>query len=113
MSTVTVDQIKAYLRVTHNSDDTLLQTLIDGAEDEALQFLDRDSLPRRGEAAVDEEDSNQPEAASDSDDLAPVVRLGIYLIVQAGYEAKDAAEMNAVRRAAEVKWMPYRNRLGV
>lgn len=112
MSTVTLDQLKAYLRLTHSSDDTLLQDLIDGAEDEALQFLDREYLPLRNDTAVDEDDSNLPELASDSDDLAPVVRMGIYLIVQAGYEGKDAAEMQAVRRAAEVKWMPYRNGLG-
>lgn len=113
MSIVTLDQIKAYLDVIHNSDDAKLQLLVDGAEDEALQFLDRDQLPRRNESAVDECDSNQPEAVSDSDDLAPVVRMGIYLIVQAMYDAADAEEMARVRKAAETKWFPYRNRLGV
>lgn len=113
MSTVKVEQIKAYLDVIHNSDDAKLQVLIDGAEDEALQFLDRDELPRRNESAVDECDSNQPVPVSDSDDLAPVVRMGIYLIVQAMYDAADSDEMARVRKAAEIKWMPYRNRLGV
>lgn len=113
MSTVKIESVRAFLRVTHDSDDGLLQELIDGAEDEALHFLDRDLLPRRNEAAIDECDSNQPEPVSDSDDLAPVVRQGILLIVQAGYEGVDAEEMQAVRRAAETKWMPYRNRLGV
>lgn len=113
MSIVKLEQIKAYLDVIHNSDDAKLQLLIDGAEDEALMFLDREELPRRNDFAVDECDSNQPEPVSDSDDLAPVVRMGIYLIVQAMYEAKDADEMAAVRRAAETKWFPYRNRLGV
>lgn len=113
MSTVRVEQVRNYLKITHTDDDVELQELIDGAEDEALQFLDRDELPRRGQAAVDELDSNQPEPVSDSDDLAPVVRMAIYLLVQGMYEAKDATEMAAVRTVAERKLMPYRNRLGV
>jgi Phage gp6-like head-tail connector protein len=112
MSTVTLEQIKEYLPVIHNSDDAKLQLLIDGAEDEALQFLDRDTLPRRNETAVDECDSNQPEPVSDSDDLAPVVRMGIYLIVQGMYDGSNADEMTKIRKAAETKWFPYRNRLG-
>lgn len=113
MSYVKVEQVKKYLDVIHNSDDAKLQELIDGAEDECLQFLDRDSLPRRGQSAVDECDSNQPEPVSDSDDLAPVIRMGIYLIVQGMYDGASAEEMAKVRRAAETKWWPYRNRLGV
>ncbi|MGQ2994280.1 head-tail connector protein [Variovorax sp.] len=113
MSTVKVEQVKRYLDVIHNSDDAKLQDLIDGAEDECLQFLDRDSLPRRNQTAVDECDSNQPEPVSDSDDLAPAVRVGIYMIVQAGYDGANADEMAKIRSVAEVKWWPYRNRLGV
>lgn len=114
MSTVSLEAVKAFLRTTHDEDDALLQDLIDGAEDEALQFLDRPSLPKRGDAAIDECDSNRvDDPASDSDDLAPVVRSGIYLIVQGMYEGKDAKEMQLVRMAAEVKWWPYRNQLGV
>jgi hypothetical protein len=113
MSTVKLEQVKAYLDVIHNSDDLKLQGLIDGAEDEALQFLDRDSLPRRNVTGVDECDSNQPEPVSDSDDLAPVVRMGIYLIVQAMYDGASADEMIKIRKAAETKWWPYRNGLGV
>lgn len=113
MSTVRVAQVRAYLRITHRSDDALLQELINGAEDEALAYLDRPVLPRRGEFGVDECDSNTPAPVSDSDDLSPVVRMGIYLIVQGMYEGKDADEMTAIRRAAEIKWFPYRNQLGV
>lgn len=113
MSYVKVDQVKAYLRVIHNADDALLQVLIDGAEDEALQFMDRAELPRRGDTAVDECDSNQPEAISDSDDLAPAVRMGIYLIIQAMYDGIGASDFEVIRKAAETKWMPYRNGLGI
>lgn len=114
MSTVTIEQAKAWLRVTHASDDVLIQDLIDGAEDEALQYLDRPSLPKRGDTAVDEcasTDSNT-DPASDSDDLAPVVRTGILLIVQGNYEGATPADMERLRAAAEVKWHPYRNNLG-
>lgn len=113
MSTVRVEQLKAYLRVSHDADDALLQELINGAESEALQFLDRPTLPRSGASVVDECDSNQPEPISDSDDLDPVVRMGIYLIAQGMYEGKDATDMAAVRQAAVVKWFPFRNNLGV
>lgn len=112
MSAVTLDEMKAYLRITHNADDVLLQSLIDGAEDEALMYLDRESLPKRGDSASDEADSNLPDPASDADDLAPVVRIGIYLIVQSLYEGKDASEVDACRRAAETKWQPYRGKWG-
>lgn len=113
MSAVKLEQIKKYLDVIHNSDDAKLQELIDGAEDECLQFLDRPSLPRRNVTAVDECDSNQPEPVSDSDDLAPVIRMGIYLIIQGMYDGADADEMQKVRKAAETKWWPYRGNLGV
>ena len=113
MSTVRVAQIRAYLRITHRSDDAMLQELINGAEDEALAYLDREVLPRRGEFNVDELDSNTAPIVSDSDDLSPMVRMGIYLTVQGMYEGKDAAEMEAVREVARQKWFPYRNKLGV
>lgn len=113
MSTVRVAQVRAYLRITHRSDDAMLQELINGAEDEILAYLDREVLPRRGEFGVDECDSNTPPPVSDSDDLSPVVRMAIYLLVQGMYEGKDADEMEAIRRAAEVKAFPYRNKLGV
>jgi hypothetical protein len=114
MSTVTIAEAKAYLRVKHDSDDALLQMLLDSAEDECLQYLDRPALPKRGDVVVDECDTNAPiDPASDSDDIAPTVREGILMIVQAGYEAASVDDLGAVRRAATVKWHPYRNNLGV
>lgn len=113
MSRVRIEQVKAFLDLTHNEDDAKLQELIDGAEDEALQFLGLPDLPRRSAPTERECDSNTPDPVSDSDDLAPSVRMGIYLIVQGMYEAKDAAEMLLVRQAAELKWHPYRCGLGV
>lgn len=112
MSVVTLDEIKTYLDVIHNEDDAKLQELINGAEDEALQFLDVVDLPKKTNPVERDFDSNTPEPASDSDDLAPSVRMAVYLLVQGMYEAKDAAEMMVIRKAAETKLMPYRAGLG-
>lgn len=111
MSMIQVAQVRSYLRVLHTSDDALLQGLIDSAEDECLSYLDREELPRRGD--YDEAcDSNAPDPVSDSDDLAPSIRAGCYLIIQAMYEGATADEIEKVRRVAEVKWHPYRDNLG-
>lgn len=112
MSMIQVAQVRSYLRVLHTSDDPLIQVLIDSAEDECLAYLDRAELPRKGDFDVNECDSNTPEPVSDSDDLAPAVRAGCYLIIQAMYEGVSADEIEKVRRVAEVKWHPYRNNLG-
>lgn len=129
-SIVKLEQVKGYLRVSHGEDDLLLQDLIEQAEDECRLYLNRRSLPRRGQTTEDPLDSNTlpewdsnlldanhhfpyREAVSDSEELATPVRGGIYLIVQGMYEGKDAAEMTAIRQAAEVKWHPYRVSLGI
>jgi hypothetical protein len=113
MSSVRVAQLRAYLRITHRLDDAVLQDAINGAEEEALAYMDREVLPRRGEFAVDECDSNTPPPVSDSNDLSPLARIGIYKVAQGLYEGKDAAEMEAIRESARRDWFPFRNRLGV
>lgn len=112
MSTVTLAELKAYLDVTTSDNDGMLQQLLDGAEDEALMYMDRPALPRRGDTEVDELDSNDTEPATGSN-VAPSVRAGIFLLAQAMFEAKDAAEMVLIRKAAETKFTPYRNQWGV
>lgn len=113
MPAISLESVKGYLRVTHDYDDALLAQLIKAASEEARNFMDRLELPRVGATNRDECDSNNmPVAVSDADDLAPDVWLGCMLIVQGGYEGKDASEMAAVRRLAEIKWQPYRDNLG-
>jgi hypothetical protein len=113
MSVVNINAVKAHLRVTHTSDDNLIQNLIDGAEDEAKRYLDRDELPRRDDPMPEEGQSDSSlDPASDSDDLAPSIRIGIFLLVQAEYEAPDAAEAEAMRSVAFGKMRSYR-RMGV
>jgi len=113
MSVVTVDEAKRYLRVIHELDDGLIQELIDDAEDECLQYIDRPSMPRIGVDCPDDCDTAAiDDPVSDGGDLPRSLRRGILLIVQAAYEAKDADEAAKMRRAAEVVWSPYRCRLG-
>lgn len=114
MSVVTVAQAKLLLRIIHTSDDALLQQLIDDAEDECRQFLDRDVLPREDADCPDDCDTAYvPDPVSDGADMANSLRRGILLIVQGAYEGKDADEMMKLRQAAAQVWQPFRCRLGV
>lgn len=113
MSVVTVEQAKTYLLVIGSSQDARLQQLIDEAEDECRQYLDRDVLPRIGAECPDDCDTAAvDDPVSDGEDLAPALRRGILMIVQAGFEAKDADEMMKMRKAAETCWAPFRCRWG-
>lgn len=115
MSEVTVAQAKAYIPVIHSSDDALLQTVIDGAEDEVKRFTDRSQLPTLPVDDPPEYDSNSDEIAedvpSDGDPIAPSIRMAILLLVKAYYRA-DTAEIEKARAAAQQICWPYRARLG-
>lgn len=113
MSIVQIADVKRHLRATHNSDDALIQQLIDGAEDELKQYLDRDELPRRGDACADCESDSTMSPASDTDDIAPTVRNAVFILVQAMYEGVDAGEMEKARAVAFALARPYRCRMGV
>lgn len=107
MSDLTLADVKKYLDVIHNADDDKLQLLLDAAEDEALQFLDRDNLTDWGPCC--------PEPKSEAVSEIPMpgsVRLGILILVQAAYQASPADALQ-LRTVAEQKLFPYRCRLGV
>jgi hypothetical protein len=116
MSYITVDQVKLDLRVTHNSDDALLQIHLDGAEDYVKRFLNRDELPT---LPVDYPyfDSDYPQESEDvpsSDDpIAASVYLAVFLLVKAAYEAESADEYAKTKTVAESILMPYRTEWGV
>ena len=112
MSVVTVAQVKLHLRVFQSLDDTLIQLLLDGAEDEAKQYLDREELPRRDDGCADCHSDSSLDPASDSDDIAPTVRIGIFLLVQALYEGTNPDDMIRLREAAMAMMRPYRCRMG-
>lgn len=100
MSQITLSEAKSFLDVIHSSDDAKLQLLLDAAEDEARAFMNRDDLI--------EWDSN----VSSTDPIPGSIKIGVLLLLQANYQASpDDAEK--LRRAAEIKLMPYRLDLGV
>lgn len=117
MSTVTLTEVKAWLRVFHTADDVLLQTLLDSAEDEALRFLNRTqppTLPLDYPPEYDSSSSELPEDIPSSEDpVAPSWRTGICLLVQAYYEAPDGDQRDKMRAAAQSVLFPYRAQLGV
>ena len=100
MSQITLSEAKGFLDVIHSSDDAKLQLLLDAAEDEARSFMNRDDLI--------EWDSN----VSSTDPVPASIKIGVLLLLQANYQATpDDAEK--LRKAAEVKLMPYRLDMGV
>ena len=111
MSTIDLPTVKRYLRVIHNADDTLLQQLLDSAEDEAARYLNREYLPTLPPDDPSSEESEQ--VPSSEDPVAPAVIEAVCLLVKASYEATTPEEVAGYRRAAEVKLHPYRIKLGV
>lgn len=106
MSVIDLAVAKEYLDVIHNADDAKLQMLLDGAEDEAAQYMNRPLLEVA--AAVVDGDVVPLEDPV----VPPSVVVGVMLLLQAAYQATpDDAEK--LRRAAEIKLNPYRVGWGV
>ncbi|HSH43855.1 MAG TPA: head-tail connector protein [Arenicellales bacterium] len=110
MSELTLESVKQYLRVIHDADDTLLQNLLDAAEDEAKRFTNRDYLPT---LPLDyPEESSSEDIPSSGDPIAPSVFTAVCCLVKADYEA-GPEDARLLRQAAETKLMPYRTEIGV
>lgn len=93
MSVISLADAKAFLDVIHGSDDTKIQNLLDGAEDEAAKFMGAASL-------------------EDWSELPMSIVVGVMLLLQANYQA-DVDDIGKFRAAAETKLMPYRDLMGV
>lgn len=109
MSVIALSTVKAYLRVTHNSDDALLRDLLDGAEDEALRFLNRTELPGLP-YALPEDSSSEPDITTEIAVAASVV-IAVALLVSGDYDA-EPDDRAKIRAAAEAKLIPYRTEMG-
>lgn len=107
---ITVSEVKLFLRVFHSDDDTLLETLIDAAEDEAKRFMNRTELAT---LPLDYPSSSSEEVPSSEDPVAPSVRVAVYFLVQSKYEAMEPEKIMQLRKAAETLLAPYRTELGV
>lgn len=100
MSAITLSEAKAFLDVIHSADDSKLQLLLDAAEDEAKQYLNRDDL--------EEWDSN----ISSTDPVPGSIKIGVLLLLQANYQSTPD-DADKLRKAAEIKLQPYRIELGI
>jgi hypothetical protein len=99
MSAIDLDDAKQFLDVIHDADDGKLQILLDAAEDEAMQYMNRSDLI--------EFDSEQS-----SEGLPSSIKMGIFLLLQANYQASPD-DIKKLREAAETKLNPYRLCIGV
>jgi hypothetical protein len=95
---ITLIQAKPYLDVIHDEDDDKLQLLLDAAEDEACQFLGRESLSILVVEATGK--------------LPPSVTMGVMILLQANYQAAPD-DVPKLRLAAEIKLTPYRIGWGI
>ena len=101
MSVLNLEKVKSFLDVIHSADDAKLQMLLDGAEDEAAQFMNRLNVYEW-----------ESEYVFDSEYLMPPGCLvGILLLMQASYQA-GPDDADKLRKAAETKLMPYRLDIG-
>ena len=87
--TVSLADLKAFLRVTHDEDDALLASLMSAAEDELLRYLERSELP---------------DAAS--------VDLAIKFLCRASYDAETADESARWRDVARTTAHSWRTGIG-
>jgi hypothetical protein len=100
VSVLGVEVAKSFLDVIHHSDDAKLQMLLDGAEGEALCFMNRTRF-----------DHATPLTTA-QDTMPDSVQIGVLLLLQAAYQASPD-DAQKLRKAAEVKLLPYRVRMGV
>jgi hypothetical protein len=110
VSVITLQTVKDFCVVIHASDDAKIQRLIDGAEEEAMLFMDRDTLPRAKEDAQVSDSSANP--VSDSDKVAPSVVTAVCLLVQADYD-QDGDDAKKTKEIAFGKLRPFRQKMGV
>lgn len=118
MSVITLADAKAFLDVIHSADDDKLQGLLDGAEQEALDFMDRtdfDSLcPECSEVDSDahSEASEYLSEITAQYGMPASVRTGILWLFQAAYQATPV-DAEKLRTSAERLLFPHRCNLGV
>lgn len=117
-TTITLQEVKDQLRVTHSADDSLLQRLLNSATQECLRFLNRTELPTEpydypvdldGDSSSEEITEQVP---SSEDPVAADIVNGILVMVQADYDG-DFSMRQEARAAAEALWQPYRIGMGV
>jgi uncharacterized phage protein (predicted DNA packaging) len=82
----TLQEVKAYLRVDHGDDDTLIQTIMDSAERQVLQYCNISVVPPGAEA---------------------VFKEAAMMVVASGYDLRGTAA-TTIPLGAREKINPYR-----
>lgn len=116
MSVIPLADVKQRLKVIGTADDADIERAIESAEGEIIRYTGRSELPTLPldyPPSFDSSSSEIPEDVPSSEDpVAPEVFDAVCLLVRASYEAVDAAEITALRRAALAKVDPFRTGLG-
>jgi len=105
MSEISLDTAKQRLRLIGTYLDEDVQLAVNSAEREALNFMNRLTLPR------DPVPAGSPPWAVGA--LCPDVVEAVLLLVRASIDALNPEEIIGYRRAAEIKLFPYRHNIGV
>lgn len=111
MSYISLQLVKDDLRLTHDSDDNILQVYLDASEDEALRYMNRTELPTL--PVEYPEESSEEEIPSTGDDIAASVYAAVFLLVRAKYEAATPEQIASLRKCAETLLTPYRTEMGI
>lgn len=121
MSIITLAEAKAFLDVIHTSDDDKLQALLDGAEQEALDFMNRRDFTEICVPWPEDHDDYESDTLVAQDQMSDVVadygmpasvRNGILMLLQGVYQA-DPDDQAKLRKIGETLLFPYRCGLGV
>lgn len=104
MALVTLTEAKDFLDVIHSSDDTKLQLLLDGAIDEACDYI--------GYTTPDDYQDYLDSSENPFGDTPSGFKVGVLLLLQANYQA-PVDDIQKLRDAAEVKLFPYRIDFGI
>jgi len=105
MSEIPLTTAKQRLRLIGTFLDEDVQQALNSAEREALNFMNRLTLPR------DPVPAGSPPGSMGT--LCPDVVEAVLLLVHASIDAVNPEEIIGYRRAAEIKLFPYRNYMGV
>jgi len=105
MSEISLDTAKQRLRLIGTYLDEDVQQALDSAEREALNFINRLTLPH------DPVPASSPPGTVGA--LCPDVIDAVLLLVRASIEGLNPEEIIGYRRAAEIKLFPYRKNMGV
>lgn len=113
MSAIDIEIAKRRLRVIGNFNDEDIQQALDGAEIEAIRYMNRTQLPTFPHDFPSCCSSSSEDVPSSEDPVVPDVVEGVILLVLASYNATTPEEVAGYRRAAETKLHPYRVCIGV